>query len=107
MVTAVPGAEQRFKELGLALPPVPPPFGAYVEAVQTGDLPFLSGTLPAIGHEAKYVGRLGEEFDIEEGRRAAHLAALNALAVARDPLRSLDRVIRVVRAGVSVPDAPV
>jgi enamine deaminase RidA (YjgF/YER057c/UK114 family) len=106
MVTAVAGAEQRFKELGLALPPVPTPFGAYVEAVQSGNLLFISGTLPAIGHEAKFVGRVGEEFGIEEGRRAAHLAALNAVAIAKHHLGSLDRVIRVVRLGVSIATAP-
>ena len=39
---------------------------------------------------------------MEAGRKAARLAALNVLAVARQHLGSLDRVTRVVRLGVSV-----
>ena len=39
-------ADQRLKEIGIKLPAPPEPFGAYVEAVQTGHLLFLSGMLP-------------------------------------------------------------
>ena len=95
-------AEQRLKELGVTLPSPPQPFGTYVEAVQTGNLLFLTGMLPTEGREPKFVGRLGAELDIETGRKAARLAALNGLAVAREYLGSLDRVRRVVRLGVSV-----
>src|SRR5271155_4994359 len=95
-------AEQRLKELGIQLPAPPQPFGTYVEAVQTGNLLFLTGMLPTEGREAKFIGRVGAELDVEAGRKAAHLAALNALAVARQHLGSLDKVTRIVRLGVSV-----
>jgi len=95
-------AEQRLKELGVTLPSPPQPFGTYVEAVQTGDLLFLTGMLPTEGREPKFIGRLGAELDVEMGRKAARLAALNGLAVARKYLGSLDKVRRVVRLGVSV-----
>jgi enamine deaminase RidA (YjgF/YER057c/UK114 family) len=95
-------AEQRLKELGIQLPAPPEPFGIYAEAVQTGNLLFLTGMLPTEGRSAKFVGRVGEELNVEAGRKAAHLAALNALAVARQHLGSLDRVARIVRLGVSV-----
>jgi enamine deaminase RidA (YjgF/YER057c/UK114 family) len=95
-------AEQRLKELGINLPAPPEPFGSYVEAVQTGNLLFLSGMLPTEGHGAKFVGRVGAELDIETARQAAQLAALNVLAVARQHLGSLDKITRVVRLGVSV-----
>jgi len=95
-------AEQRLKELGVTLPSPPQPFGTYVEAVQTGNLLFLTGMLPTEGREPKFIGRVGAELDIETGRKAARLAALNGLAVAREYLGSLDRVRRVVRLGVSV-----
>src|SRR6202042_1747975 len=78
------------------------PFGSYVEAGQTGNLLFLSGMLPTEGRGAKFVGRVGAELDVEAGRKAARLAALNVLGVARQHLGSLDRVARVVRLGVSV-----
>ena len=90
------------KELGIKLPAPPEPFGTYVEAVQTGNLLFLTGMLPTEGSTAKFVGRLGAELDAESGRKAAHLAALNVLAVARLHLGSLDKVTRLVRLGVSV-----
>jgi enamine deaminase RidA (YjgF/YER057c/UK114 family) len=95
-------AEQRLKDLGVTLPAPPEPFGIYAEAVQTGNLLFLTGMLPTEGRRAKFVGRVGAELDVEAGRNAAHLAALNALAVARQHLGSLDKVTRIVRLGVSV-----
>src|SRR5437016_7869276 len=95
-------AEQRLKELGIRLPEPPQPFGTYAEAVQTGNLLFLTGMLPTEGRGAKVTGRVGAELDVEAGRQAAHLAALNALAVARGYLGSLDRVTRIVRLGVMV-----
>src|SRR5205814_2458475 len=96
------GAERRLQELGIELPAPPDPFGTYVEAVQTGNLLFLSGMLPTEGHGAKFIGRVGAELDVEAARNAAHLAALNVLAVARKHLGSLDKVTRIVRLGVSV-----
>ena len=98
-------AEQRLQALGIKLPAPPAPFGSYVESVQTGNLLFLSGMLPTEGHEAKFVGRVGAELDVEAGRKAAYVAALNVLAVARQHLGSLDRVARIVRLGVSVATA--
>ena len=59
------GAEQRLKELGIKLPVPPEPFGTYVEAVQTGNLLFLSGMLPTEGHGAKFIGHLGAPVELE------------------------------------------
>src|ERR1700726_3352639 len=95
-------AEQRLKELGIKLPAPPEPFGTYAEAVQTGNLLFLTGMLPTEGRAAKFIGRVGAELDVEAGRKAAYLAALNVLAVTRQHLGSLDKVTRVVRLGVSL-----
>jgi enamine deaminase RidA (YjgF/YER057c/UK114 family) len=93
-------AESRLQELGIELTPAPTPFGAYVETVQTGNLLFLSGMLPAVGHEPKFVGRLGKELDSEQGREATRIAALNVLSAARKHLGSLDKVTKIVRLGV-------
>ena len=95
-------AEQRLEELGIKLPKPPEPFGIYAEAVQTGNLLFLTGMLPTEGREAKFIGRVGAELDAEAGHAAARLAALNGLAVAREHLGSLDRVRGIVRLGVLV-----
>ena len=94
------GAEQQLEQLSIQLPTPPEPFGIYAEAVQTGNLLFLTGMLPTVDREAKFIGRIGAELDVETGRQAAFLAALNALAVARQHLGSLDRVTRIVRLGV-------
>jgi enamine deaminase RidA (YjgF/YER057c/UK114 family) len=105
MVTPQASAENRLKDLGIDLPTPPQPFGTYAEAVQTGNLLFLSGMLPTEGRSAKFVGRVGAELDVETGRKAAYLAGLNALAVAREHLGSLDKVTRVIRLGVLVATA--
>jgi enamine deaminase RidA (YjgF/YER057c/UK114 family) len=97
-----PGAEQRLKELAIELPSPPVPLGIYSETVQTGNLLFLSGVLPTEGHTPKFTGRLGAEIGVEMARSAAHLAALNVLAVARQHLGSLDKVTRIIRLGVLV-----
>src|SRR5205823_7623847 len=92
-------AEQQLRQLSIELPAPPEPFGIYAEAVQTGNLLFLAGMLPTVGREAKFIGRIGAELDMEAGRKAARLAALNGLAAARQHLGSLDKVTRIVRRG--------
>jgi enamine deaminase RidA (YjgF/YER057c/UK114 family) len=100
MVSRLGSAERQLQLLGTELPPVPSPLGAYVESVQTGNLLYLSGMLPVVGHEPKFVGRLGKEFDVEQGREAARIAALNVLSAARKHLGSLDKVTKVVKLAV-------
>jgi enamine deaminase RidA (YjgF/YER057c/UK114 family) len=98
--------ERRLKASGIVLPPAPKPLGAYVEAVQVGNLLFVSGALPLEGGVPKFLGRLGAEISIEEGRSAARLAALNALALGRQHLGSLDKAQRVARLFVSLAATP-
>ena len=87
---------RRLQDLGIALSKAPHPLGAYVEAVQTGNLLFLSGTLPVKDGKLQYVGRLGKELDESAGRDALRTATLNALSAAKAHVGSLDRVTRVV-----------
>src|SRR2546430_12932866 len=72
---SVNSAEQRLKALGIELPMPPEPFGTYAEAVQTGNLLFLTGMLPTEGRRATFTDRIGAEIDVEGGRKAARLAA--------------------------------
>ena len=80
------------------LPPAMAPIANYVQAVRTGDLVFVSGQGP-INTEtgAKMVGKVGDAVSVEDARLAARLAGLNALAVLREELGSLDRVERVIK----------
>ena len=93
-------AEKRLAETGIELPSPPTPFGAYAEAVRSGNLLFLSGTLPVLNGRPQYRGRLGTDLNAEQAWSATRLAALNALAIAREHLGSLNYVSRVVRLGV-------
>ena len=89
-------AERRLQDLGIVLPDAPHPLGAYVEAVQSGSLLFLSGMLPVKDGKLQYVGRLGKEIDESVGRYALRTATLNALSAANAHVGSLDCVTRVV-----------
>jgi enamine deaminase RidA (YjgF/YER057c/UK114 family) len=88
--------EQQLRALGVVLPDAPHPLGAYVEAVQSSSLRFLSGMLPVKNGKLQFVGRLGKELDESAGRDALRTATLNALSAARAHVGSLDRVTRVV-----------
>src|SRR5256885_16425446 len=95
-------AEERLAKLDIHLPDAPTPFGAYVPAVQTGNLLFLSGMLATAGHAVTVTGIVGKDLDVNSARKAAITAALNVLAVAKKQLGSLDRVSHVVRLGVYI-----
>ncbi len=106
MAASATTAEDRLAKLGIHLPEAPTPFGAYVPAVQTGNLLFLSGMLATLGHSATVVGVVGKSLDIKTGQEAARTAALNALALTKKHLGSLNRVTHVVRLGVYVAATP-
>ncbi len=72
----------RLRELGLELPAVPRPVAAYVPAVRHGPFVFVAGQLPSSGGQLLHRGRLGADLGVEDGRAAARLCALNALAAA-------------------------
>jgi enamine deaminase RidA (YjgF/YER057c/UK114 family) len=92
----------RLSELGIVLPAPPTPLGAYVEASDTGNLLFLSGTLPVVNRKLAISGRLGENLSVKEGQEAARIASLNALAVAKEHLGDLDRLKKLVKLTVLV-----
>jgi enamine deaminase RidA (YjgF/YER057c/UK114 family) len=83
--------------LGLVLPTPPKPVATYIPVVQTGDLLFLSGMIPLRDGTLAMAGKLGKDLSLEQGYEAAKLCLLNALAVIRQQLGTLDRVQQVVR----------
>ena len=91
------GPSARLKELGIVLPAPPTPLGAYVEASDTGNLLFLSGTLPVVNRKLAISGRLGENLTVKDGQEAARIASLNALAAAQQYLGDLDRLKKLVK----------
>lgn len=99
-------AERRLADLGITVPTLPSPVAAYLPAVRTGRLVFASGQTPTIDGVLQVRGKLGDGISVEEGHRAARLAALNCLAEVRGLLGSLDAVSRVVRLTGYVASAP-
>lgn len=98
-------AEKQLEALGLTLPPPPKPVASYVPAVRSGTLLLLSGILPMKDGKPAWTGKLGRDLTVEQGAEAARLACLNALAVIKAELGTLDAVKRIVRLGGHVASA--
>lgn len=98
-------AAERLRELGIALPAVAAPAGAYLPARRTGSLVFTAGQLPIADGRLQATGKVGAEVDVERARALARQCALNALA-AVDALVGLDAVVGVVKVVGFVASAP-
>jgi enamine deaminase RidA (YjgF/YER057c/UK114 family) len=98
--------DSRATELGLELPAPAPAIGAYLKAVQSGNLLFLSGHGPHKDGAIQYRGKIGKDLTLEEGYAAARLTMLNCLSSIRVALGTLNRVRRVVKVLGFVNSAP-
>ena len=96
----------RLAELGLTLPAVATPVGAYVPAARSGALVHTSGQLPFVAGALPATGLVGGAVTPEDAKGYAATAALNAIAAVasllaeetgEEPLVALDRVVRVVK----------
>ena len=99
----------RLAELGIDIPDVAAPVAAYVPAVIHGDLVFTSGQLPFISGALPATGKVGEGHGLvpaADAKDYARTAALNALAAVKSVLGSLDRVTRVVKVTGFVASVP-
>jgi len=96
---------QRLAELGLSLPPVPAPAGAYLPALRHGDLIYTSGQLPLVDGVLAYTGLVGAEVSVEQAQECARLCALNALAAVGSliPLARLTRIVKMTGFVASAP----
>lgn len=92
----------RLAELSITLPAAPKPVAAYIPAVRTGNLIYVSGQLPMQSGQLMMTGPVRAD-SIEKAQAAARQCALNGLAIVADQLGgSLDGVVRIVRLGVFV-----
>ncbi|MEO0826399.1 MAG: RidA family protein [Cyanobacteria bacterium J06639_16] len=99
--------EARLKALGIELPQPSEPGANYVPYLITGNLLFLTGQLCHWNGERRFIGKLGAEFDIEAGQKAARVCGLNLIAQLQVALDGdLDRVVRTVRLAGYVNSAP-
>ncbi|PPF68244.1 LysR family transcriptional regulator [Rathayibacter sp. AY1B7] len=88
---------ERLAELGVELPAVAVPAGAYVPAVVHGGLVYTAGQIPFVDGSLPMVGKVGDEVSPEQAKDLARTCALNALAAVADAIGSLDRVTRIVK----------
>ena len=100
------GPEARLQELGVELPEVPAPVGAYVPATRAGSLVLTAGQLPFDRGELKLRGKVGDAVSVGEARGAARLCALNALAAAATVTGGLSGISRIVKVTGFVASAP-
>ena len=99
--------EERLKELGITLPEAAAPVAAYVPTTRSGNILFVSGQLPVWNGERRFVGKVGQDFSVDQGKEAARLCGLNILAQVKAALDGdLDRVRRVLRLGGFVNAGP-
>ena len=89
--------QSKIATLGLVLPPVGKPAGAYKPCLVVGPLAYVSGHLPFQPDGTLLKGRVGADLDADAGKAAARLTGLAILATLVHHLGSLDRVARVVK----------
>jgi len=89
--------EERLAELGLHLPQVTPPLAAYVPAVRSGNLVFVSGQLPMVDGQLQMAGKVGADVTVEQAKGLAQRCALNGLAAAAAVAGGLEKIVRVVK----------
>jgi enamine deaminase RidA (YjgF/YER057c/UK114 family) len=99
--------DSRLKQLGITLPDASAPAANYVPTVQSGNLIFIAGQITLSNGKREFVGKLGREFGVEDGQKAARLCALNIIAHLRNACGGdLDRVKRCLRLGGFVNAVP-
>lgn len=91
------GAESRFLELKLELPPAPKAVGLYRPVVEAGGMLYLSGHGPLKPDGTLIKGRVGDDLDVAAGYAAARQTGLAMLATLRKQCGSLDKIARLVK----------
>ncbi len=98
--------EEKLKQIGIELPEAPKPLGSYVPLVRTGNLVFLSGILPLVEDKLSREGWVGDKVTVDEAREDARTAAINALAILKSNLGTLNKIRRCVKITGYVSSAP-
>ncbi len=88
---------EKVKELGLILPPAPPPAGLYKPILVVENFLYVSGQGPMLSDGSLYTGRVGVNLTLEQGKEAARHVALTMLATISTHFGSLDRIKRLVK----------
>ncbi len=90
-------ASERIQELGLVLPPAPPPAGLYRPILVVDNFLYVSGQGPMLPDGSLYKGRVGDNLSLAEGKIGARHVALTMLATITTHFGDLDRIKRLVK----------
>ncbi len=94
---------EKLKELGIELPSENPPAANYIPYSQVGSLLFIAGQTAKWNGKLQYSGKLGQDYTLEDGQKAARLCGLNILLQAKNACDgNLDKIARCIRLGVFV-----
>jgi enamine deaminase RidA (YjgF/YER057c/UK114 family) len=96
--------EDRIKEAGFVLPSPAASLANYMPVSQSGELLFVSGQLPMKDGKPAFVGVVGREVGVEDGKRAAECCVLNILGQLKVTVGDLDN-LRCLRLGGFVQSA--
>jgi enamine deaminase RidA (YjgF/YER057c/UK114 family) len=104
--------EEKIIEAGYQLPEAAKPVAAYIPALKVDNLIFTAGQIPFVKGELKYKGKLGKDFTIDDGKKAAEICVLNCLAAVKLITGNLDKIEQIIKLTVFVngadgfPDQP-
>ncbi|NEU32410.1 RidA family protein [bacterium LRH843] len=89
--------EKRLEELNIVLPDLPNNELPFELGVVSGNKVYLSGQVPMVNGEIKYIGTAGSTVSIEEAQEAAKICVLNLLSSLKEVVKDLNKVTRVVK----------
>ncbi len=94
--------EEKLKKLNINIPVAPKPLASYIPVTRVGNLVFTAGQIPLENGTLKYKGKIGKEIDLETGKEAAKLCAINCLSVIKSEIDDLDKIKKIVKVTVFV-----
>lgn len=94
--------EEKLKKLNIKIPVAPKPLASYIPVTRVGNLVFTAGQIPLENGTLKYKGKIGKEIDLETGKEAAKLCAINCLSVIKSEIDDLDKIKKIVKVTVFV-----
>src|SRR4051794_10499485 len=88
--------------MGITVPNVPGPYGAYVPAKRVGNLIYVAGQLPMKDGKLVAAGQVPSRCSLEQAKEAAKQCVVNGLAAVKAICGSLDVIGSVVRVGAFI-----
>ena len=88
---------ERIEELGLILPPAPPPAGVYKPVLVIDNILYVSGQGPMLPDGSYMKGRVGDTLSLQEGKAGAHQVALTMLSTIQTHYGEFSRIKRLVK----------